>query len=537
VCIVTGPACGSVVASLTATWDPIAMRFIVTWNVPTTLDRTLTYRATLFLFNAPFATSDVKFVAGDLQMLSFKLVVSQVSPLPSTGGTVSVPTTGAAIIANDGSWSLVIPSGAFSTTTSISIAPTTTYPATDGLAAQVLDLKPDGTTLATPATLSVREDPTKLATGIAEGSLVMGTSSGTTWDEVVGSTVNLSNHTVSAPISHFSPWAPMVPATTVEVTPPTAYITSGLAAWTYSSYLRETATVKDANGVVLTGRTVTWSTSDATTAVVDWTGLVSAVKAGNVTITARSGSASGPGIVFVVPPPAITKFTTGFSWVRRGSSRTLQASYTGGSGYIQGRTNYPCWGWPPTCQEYSIIASYWSSPPLLPGDNNITVTPRFDATSVEYTLVVQNQAGYSVTATTKLDVLVKQETCLGPDGYDGALIGLTSSHDRFIGLSCTRVYRDDELCPHYPLNLTFEAYNVGSDWCDFVLDVNGGFRAHTDHFNNGYRRFDTAVAGGDRLDVELWTPGFLGIAGSGGGAAHWGYVPDCADIHLVATCR
>jgi uncharacterized protein YjdB len=54
-----------------------------------------------------------------------------------------------------------------------------------------------------------------------------------------------------------------------------------------------TATLYDQRNNVLTGRTVTWLTSDATKATVSSTGLVTALKKGNVNITASSGGKSG----------------------------------------------------------------------------------------------------------------------------------------------------------------------------------------------------------------------------------------------------
>ena len=54
-----------------------------------------------------------------------------------------------------------------------------------------------------------------------------------------------------------------------------------------------TATLYDQQNNVLTGRTVTWSSADATKATVSATGLVTAIKKGNVTVTAAAGGKSG----------------------------------------------------------------------------------------------------------------------------------------------------------------------------------------------------------------------------------------------------
>ncbi len=53
-----------------------------------------------------------------------------------------------------------------------------------------------------------------------------------------------------------------------------------------------TATTKN-GGTVITGRTITWTSSDPTIATVSASGLVTAIKAGSVTITARSGFDGG----------------------------------------------------------------------------------------------------------------------------------------------------------------------------------------------------------------------------------------------------
>jgi uncharacterized protein YjdB len=53
-----------------------------------------------------------------------------------------------------------------------------------------------------------------------------------------------------------------------------------------------TATTKN-GGTIITGRTITWTSSDPTIATVSASGLVTAIKAGGVTITARSGFDGG----------------------------------------------------------------------------------------------------------------------------------------------------------------------------------------------------------------------------------------------------
>ena len=67
---------------------------------------------------------------------------------------------------------------------------------------------------------------------------------------------------------------------------------------------KATATLKDASGNTLTGRTVTWQSSNASVASVNGTGDVSAVAAGTSSITASSEGQSGLAALTVnVPPP------------------------------------------------------------------------------------------------------------------------------------------------------------------------------------------------------------------------------------------
>ena len=67
--------------------------------------------------------------------------------------------------------------------------------------------------------------------------------------------------------------------------------------------LQLTAVVKDAQGGTLTGRTVAWSSSDASRATVSSTGLVTGVTPGAVTITAAAEGKSGSSSITVKAKP------------------------------------------------------------------------------------------------------------------------------------------------------------------------------------------------------------------------------------------
>jgi uncharacterized protein YjdB len=92
-----------------------------------------------------------------------------------------------------------------------------------------------------------------------------------------------------------------VPVATVAVTPASATLVLGI---TPSQQL--SAVTKDASGNALTGRLVTWSSSNEAAATVDGNGLVTAVSPGTTTITATSETKTGTSSITVTVAPVAT---------------------------------------------------------------------------------------------------------------------------------------------------------------------------------------------------------------------------------------
>ena len=88
-----------------------------------------------------------------------------------------------------------------------------------------------------------------------------------------------------------------VPVASVAVDPTSASVSVGLSQ-------QLTATPKDANGIALTGRAVTWATSNAAVATVNGNGLVTGAAGGTATITASSEGQSGTSAITVIAPVA-----------------------------------------------------------------------------------------------------------------------------------------------------------------------------------------------------------------------------------------
>jgi len=106
-----------------------------------------------------------------------------------------------------------------------------------------------------------------LATGVAEGTA---TITATSEGKVGSATVTVTPQ----------------PVASVEVSPTTLDLTVGQTG-------QLTATPKNASGEALTGRTVSWDSSDDGVATVDSNGLVTAVAAGSATVTATSEGQTG----------------------------------------------------------------------------------------------------------------------------------------------------------------------------------------------------------------------------------------------------
>ena len=172
---------------------------------------------------------------------------------------------------------------------------------------------------------------------LTESSLQLYTSEGSAWSVVPGSTVDVSAHTVTGTTTHFSLYAPIglvvIPVAQVTVSPATTPVVIGAT-------VQLAAQVQDASHNALTGRVVTWSSSDNAKATVSATGLVTGLAAGTATITATSESHSGTAAVTVtVPPVATVTIAPTSASVEVGATTTLVATTKDASGAtLTGRT-------------------------------------------------------------------------------------------------------------------------------------------------------------------------------------------------------
>src|SRR5213596_4707 len=102
-----------------------------------------------------------------------------------------------------------------------------------------------------------------------------------------------------------------VPVASVTVSPASASVPVGQT-------VQLSATLRDANGTILTGRSVTWASNNTPVATVTGTGLVTAKVAGSATITATSEGQSGTAAITVTPVPVASDGRAGHGGRRRG---------------------------------------------------------------------------------------------------------------------------------------------------------------------------------------------------------------------------
>ena len=163
-------------------------------------------------------------------------------------------------------------------------------------------VSPGSATIATAGSVSLAATPKDASGGTLSGRVVTWSSDNTAAATVNGSglvsgvaagtatiTATCEGRTGTSDITVSS-----VPVASVTVSPASASVQEG-------STTQLTATPKDAGGIPLLGRIVTWSSGNTAAATVNGSGLVSGVAAGTATITATCEGKTGTSDVTVTP--------------------------------------------------------------------------------------------------------------------------------------------------------------------------------------------------------------------------------------------
>src|SRR5436190_6586361 len=177
-----------------------------------------------------------------------------------------------------------------------------------------------------------------------------------------------------------------VPVATVTVTPASANLAVGQT-------VQLTATPKDANGNTLTGRTITWATSNASVATVTTSGSVKGVTAGSATITATSEGQSGSSAISVrIVPVATVAVSPASASVQVGGTVQLTAVTKDSAGNtLTGRTIT----WASSNSTVATVSTTGLVSGLLIGSATITATSEAKSGSSAITVTAPAvHAGY-----------------------------------------------------------------------------------------------------------------------------------------------
>jgi len=202
-----------------------------------------------------------------------------------------------------------------------------------------ITISPLGKTV-TPGTPVQYSATARDATGNAlSGRTFSWTSSNTAVATIAGSGLATTLSTGTTTIAAASEGVSSQTSLTVSATPPppVTSVSVSLASnsLTVGQTTQATATLKDASGSVLTGRTVTWSSSNTAAATVNASGVVSAVGAGSANVIATSEGVTGQATVSVsVVPVASVTVTLNSSTLTAGQTTQAAAVTKDASGNV-----------------------------------------------------------------------------------------------------------------------------------------------------------------------------------------------------------
>ncbi len=177
-------------------------------------------------------------------------------------------------------------------------------------------------------------------------------------------------------------------ATITIIPPPVATVNVSLASSSVAEggSTQATAVTLDGANNVLTGRVITWASSNTTVATVDNSGVVTALVAGVATITATSEGKSGSASITVVPPPVATVTVTIASpTVMVGTSTSATAvTRDGANNILSGRVI----SWSTSDPSIARVdAATGVITPIAPGVATITATSEGKTGSADVTVV------------------------------------------------------------------------------------------------------------------------------------------------------
>ena len=207
---------------------------------------------------------------------------------------------GGTLLLLDGKIRVTAPPNAFQFPTMLLFRPATSAPPEPrSVPGTTFDMEPYALSFSIPPVLTLAYDPAQLPAGVTEAGLQLYHVVDGSWRVVFGSVVDTVQNTVRGALVVGGTYAVAAGA------PSTVAIDGELAGG--GLYVGQTRSLRavplDVQGDTLHGRTITWSTSDASRATVDAAGNVTGRGAGTVTLTATVEGVPGVATVTVLARP------------------------------------------------------------------------------------------------------------------------------------------------------------------------------------------------------------------------------------------
>ena len=207
-----------------------------------------------------------------------------------------VSTAGASFSVLNSIVSLDVPAGALTQTRNVTIAPATSFPASERVVpGTTFEFGPTGVTFAQPVTISIKYDPSKVINSPDSG-LRLYEVVGAGWRVVSESSVNTDTKTVTGKVNHFSVYGVLLqaPVATITINRDTTV--------QVQTTVQFSAALKDVEQLPL-NRVVKWESSNDAIVTIDANGLARALLPGQSTITGSAEGKLASATVTVVPGP------------------------------------------------------------------------------------------------------------------------------------------------------------------------------------------------------------------------------------------
>ncbi len=223
---------------------------------------------------------------------------------------------------------------------------------------------------------------------------------------------------------------PALRPTTVTVRPSTVELTA------LDATVQLTAEVRDQNGQVMAGTTVTWESSAGSVATVDASGLVTSAANGAATITATAGTAAGSATVTVAQDVVTVAVSPAVDTVAAGDTLRLAAEAADANGHPVAGTEFD-WASGDTLVTWVDDAGLVTGIGL--GEAEVTATAAGVTGNAELTVLLRDGAVLPGTVWVSADIITEAD----PSAMDSLVYvgrGMREFYDPFEG---ERRWRND----------------------------------------------------------------------------------------------